>query len=100
MRRLTAYGAHPAFQESEWQERDPKNVPRVEAPNLHRPACLPARQAIVIAKGNAFAPEVVDAIDEDHRGSDFLLHSKSAGILYPTHLPGERQMILGYDVPI
>jgi hypothetical protein len=66
MRLLTAYRAQPAFPKSEWQERDPKDVQRVEAPHLHRPKCLPARQAMVIAKCNAFTPEVVDAMDDDH----------------------------------
>ena len=66
MRVSTAEGALPMFPKTDGQDRNPENVPNVECPDRHCPACLPARKAVVVAKRDSLGPEVVGTMNDEH----------------------------------
>jgi len=50
MRLPATHRTYPEFPESEWQNWNPEDVPRIESAYLHRPARLPAPKAVVVAE--------------------------------------------------
>src|SRR2546422_6332593 len=61
------HGAPPAFPKSRRQDRNPKNVPHVDRPHLHRPPRLPAHQAVVVAKRHPLRLPMINAINDEQR---------------------------------
>ena len=62
----SADGAEPALVKAERENGNPENVQGVEAPDLHGAAGLPAREAVVVAEGDALLAEVVNAVQDEH----------------------------------
>jgi hypothetical protein len=56
--------------QTDGQNRNPENVPNIESPNCHSPACLPACKAVVVAKSDSLGPEVVGAVNNEHVGPE------------------------------
>jgi len=51
------------------QYRNPEDMPSIEAANLNGAARLSAREAIIIAEGDALGTESVDAVGDEQRAS-------------------------------
>jgi len=49
--------------QTDGQNRNPENVPYIESPNRHSPACLAACKAVVVAKSDSLGPEVVGTVN-------------------------------------
>jgi hypothetical protein len=50
MRLPATHRTYPRFPESEWQNRNPEDVPHIESAYLHRATRLPAPKAVVVAE--------------------------------------------------
>jgi hypothetical protein len=55
----------PTFAKTQLQNGNPENVPSIKSANLSRTPRLPAREAIVIAKGQSLRAELVDAMNDE-----------------------------------
>jgi hypothetical protein len=58
--------AEPTLVKAEREKRNPENMTGVEAAELHGAAALRARQAIVVAEGNALLAEAVKTVEDEH----------------------------------
>lgn len=57
------------FPKTDGENWNPENVSKVECPDRHRPACLPARKAVVVAKRDSLGPEAVGTMNDEHVSS-------------------------------
>jgi hypothetical protein len=62
----SAGGREPALVIAERENRNPENMPGVEAADLYGAAGLRARAAVVVAEGDAFLPEAVKTVENQH----------------------------------
>jgi hypothetical protein len=61
--------AVPACLKAERHERNPKKMPGVEGAELYGAAGTCTRETVVIAEGDAFRTEMIDAVDEEQGSS-------------------------------
>ncbi len=64
----SADGAEPARVKAERENGNPENVPGVEAADLDGAAGLRAREAVVVAEGDAPRTQAVKTVKDEHAG--------------------------------